>query len=108
MTPSTRTASNRGAIYSILAGMFVITLQDTAVKWLSPDYALHQIMFTRAVLALLITFALLRFEGGLRLVRTRRPQPAIRHVDGQPQKPALIRVVERRLGEEVTQMGRGH
>ena len=73
MTTSTRSASNRGAIYSILAGMFVITLQDTAVKWLSPDYALHQIMFIRAVLALLITFALLRFEGGLRLVRTRRP-----------------------------------
>ena len=73
MTTSTRSASNRGAIYSILAGMFVITLQDTAVKWLSPDYALHQIMFIRAVLALLITFALLRFEGGLRLLRTRRP-----------------------------------
>ena len=73
MTTSTRSAGNRGAIYSILAGMFVITLQDTAVKWLSPDYALHQIMFIRAVLALLITLALVRFEGGLRLVRTRRP-----------------------------------
>ena len=73
MTTSTRSASNRGAIYSILAGMFVITLQDTAVKWLSPDYALHQLMFIRSVLALLITFVLLRFEGGLRLLRTRRP-----------------------------------
>ena len=73
MTSSTRIASNRGAIYSIVAGMFVITLQDTTVKWLSPDYALHQIMFTRSGIAVLVTLVFLHFEGGLRLVRTRRP-----------------------------------
>ena len=68
-----RRSPNRGAIYCILAGMVVITLQDAAVKWLSPDYALHQIMLTRSVLALSITFVFLRMEGGLRLLRSRSP-----------------------------------
>ena len=73
MKTTARITGNRGAIYCILAGMVVLTLQDTTVKWLSPDYALHQIMLTRALLALFITFAFLHFEGGLRLVRTRFP-----------------------------------
>ena len=73
MKTLTRVEQSRGAVSCILAGMFVITLQDTTVKWLSPDYALHQIMLTRSVIALGITLAFLRFEGGFRLLRTRFP-----------------------------------
>lgn len=64
-------SNNIGGIYTILVGMLVITLQDSAIKWLSPDYALHQIMLSRAVLALFICFGLMRYEGGLHLFRTR-------------------------------------
>ncbi len=50
--------------------MVIITMQDCAVKWLSPDYALHQIMLIRAILALMITFFIIKFEGGFHLLRT--------------------------------------
>ena len=69
--PATPASNNMGGVYCILAGMVVITLQDSAVKWLSPDYALHQIMLVRASMALLITFAILKFEGGFHLLRTK-------------------------------------
>ena len=72
MTAPTAPSNNLGGIYAILAGMVVITLQDTSVKWLSPDYALHQIMLSRAVLALCITFWILRLEGGFHLLRSRQ------------------------------------
>ena len=62
--------NNLGGIYCILAAMVVLTLQDCVIKWLSPHYALHQIMLSRAVLALFLTFALLRAEGGFHLLRT--------------------------------------
>lgn len=70
-TAAARPAPNNVAgIQCILVGMVVITAQDSVVKWLSPDYALHQIMLARASIALLITFVILRAEGGWRLLRT--------------------------------------
>lgn len=67
-----RAPNNAGGIYCIVAGMAVITAQDSAVKWLSSDYALHQIMLSRAVIGLFIVLAILKLEGGLHLLRTRR------------------------------------
>ena len=71
MTDTAATSDNVRGIYTILVGMLVITLQDSAVKLLSPDYALHQIMLSRAVLALVITFGILKYEGGFHLLRTK-------------------------------------
>jgi drug/metabolite transporter (DMT)-like permease len=68
---STGTSENVRGIYTILVGMLVITLQDSAVKLLSPDYALHQIMLVRAMLALVLTFGIIKYEGGFHLLRTR-------------------------------------
>ncbi|MCY4589684.1 MAG: DMT family transporter [Alphaproteobacteria bacterium] len=70
---SARISNNAGGIYCIVIGMAVITAQDSAVKWLSTDYALHQIMLTRAVIGLCVALAILRIEGGLYLLRTRHP-----------------------------------
>ena len=67
-SPST---NNINGIYCILVGMFVVTLQDCAVKWLSPDYALHQIMLIRSLLGLSIVFIIIKMEGGLRLLKTK-------------------------------------
>ncbi len=66
-----RPPNNIGGIYCILAAMAVITLQDSAVKWLSSDYALHQIMLARSMLGLTIILVILRLEGGLRMVKSR-------------------------------------
>ena len=67
-----RRPNNTGGIGCILGGMLIITLMDSAVKWLSPDYALHQIMLSRGLLGLLIVFVFLHLEGGLHLVRSHR------------------------------------
>ena len=70
---SARISNNAGGIYCIVIGMAVITAQDSAVKWLSTDYALHQIMLSRAVIGLGIALVILRVEGGVHLLRTRHP-----------------------------------
>ncbi|MBH68897.1 MAG: EamA family transporter [Rhodospirillaceae bacterium] len=63
--------NNVNGIYCILLGMLVVTLQDCAVKWLSPDYALHLIMLIRSLIGLTIVFLLIKIEGGFVLLKTR-------------------------------------
>ena len=50
-----------------------LTLQDAAIKWLSSDFALHEVTFARSLVAIVITLAIVPLEGGMRLLRTRRP-----------------------------------
>ena len=64
---------SRLGIALICLGMIVITVNDSIVKALSDRYPLHEIVFVRAVVALLFSLAVLRFEGGLRALRTGRP-----------------------------------
>ena len=63
----------RLGIAMICLGMVVITVNDSIVKALSDRYPLHEIVFVRAIVALLFSLAVLRFEGGLRALRTGRP-----------------------------------
>ena len=63
----------RLGIALICLGMMVITVNDSIVKALSDRYPLHEIVFVRAIVALLFSLAVLRFEGGLRALRTGRP-----------------------------------
>lgn len=50
------------------------TLNDMAVKALSPDMALHQVILFRSLIALaLVTLLIMPLTGGLGQVRTRRP-----------------------------------
>jgi len=49
------------------------TTNDMAIKWLSGDYALHQIILARSLIALFLTLAILvPWEGGYRNLLTRR------------------------------------
>ena len=73
--------SNRGfrpahnprlGILFICLGMTTITVNDTILKQFSDRYPLHEIVFVRATVAMLFSLAMLRFEGGLRALRTRR------------------------------------
>ncbi len=69
MTMPPITTSQLG-IFCMITGMFCISLNDMFVKALSGDYPLHQIVFARTVIGLLITLVLLRLEGGFALLRT--------------------------------------
>jgi S-adenosylmethionine uptake transporter len=53
--------------------MFCISVNDMLVKALSDAHALHLIVLVRSVVALGVNLAILRFEGGLAVLRTDRP-----------------------------------
>lgn len=61
------------AIALILAGMAAISVNDMLIKLLSGDYPLHQMVFTRSVIGLMVTCVFLWFEGGWHLLKTDRP-----------------------------------
>ena len=58
-------------IGSVVGAMLVLSLQDALVKQFHADYALHQIMAVRALVALLLSLAVVHFLGGLRQLATR-------------------------------------
>lgn len=61
-------------ILCALGASISFSLNDVTVKLLSGDFPLHQIVFVRAVCALLLTLCLITpLEGGLAALRTRRP-----------------------------------
>ena len=57
----------------ICIGVFAISINDLTIKTLSDGYPLHQIVFTRTAIGILLSFTILHFEGGLSLLRTSRP-----------------------------------
>lgn len=65
-------AANRAgpAIAFVLFGVLCISLNDMLIKQLSSGYPLHQIVFFRSFIGLLLSFVFLRFEGGLPALRT--------------------------------------
>jgi drug/metabolite transporter (DMT)-like permease len=70
-----KSASNLLGIVCVIAAVFAFTTQDMGIKWLSGDYALHQIVLIRAFVAMTITLGILvPLEGGYRnLVTSRLP-----------------------------------
>ena len=65
--------ANLRGIICATTGMLIFTAQDAAIKFLSPDYALHQIIFTRSVVAIVLTVLIARLTLGIGAIRTRRP-----------------------------------
>lgn len=60
-------------ILCALGATVAFTTQDMAIKWLSGDYPLHQIVLTRAIVGLSLTLAVfVPLEGGYRNLKTRR------------------------------------
>jgi drug/metabolite transporter (DMT)-like permease len=60
-------------IICIVGAALFLTANDSIIKWLSPFYPLHEIVLVRAVVALVLTLLFVQLEGGLHLLRTRRP-----------------------------------
>ena len=66
-------AGNLLGIACVLGAVVTFTTQDMAIKWLSGDYPLHEIIFARSVVGLtLILTVLVPLEGGYRILRTKR------------------------------------
>ncbi len=61
------------AIAFVLFGVLCISFNDMLIKQLSNGYPLHQIVFFRSFIAVLITLVFLQFEGGFAALHTERP-----------------------------------
>ena len=72
MTCSSDPRSGR-AILFILLGILAISVNDLLIKQLSGGYPLHQIVFARSGIGILLTLVVVQMEGGLRILKTRRP-----------------------------------
>ena len=59
-------------IACVVGAVTIFVLQDALIKWLSGDYPLHEIVLVRAVSAICVTLFVMRLEGGIHLLRTRR------------------------------------
>ena len=61
-----------GAVCAFIAVMF-FTVNDTTIKFLSGDYALHQVVLIRSCLGLVLTMCFIApFNGGFAVFRTKR------------------------------------
>ena len=61
------------AVSFLLLGIFGISINDTIIKFLSDAYALHQLVFIRAIFGLLIIVPLVLVRQGIAVLRTTRP-----------------------------------
>ncbi|MEZ4630471.1 MAG: DMT family transporter [Deinococcales bacterium] len=61
----------QGIIFLVLA-MFILSLQDIAIKWIGGAYPVLEIVLFRNLMALPCTLLLFRFEGGRGLPSTQR------------------------------------
>ncbi len=67
-----RTALPIGPLSALIATFF-FAINDAAIKFLSGDYALHQIVLIRSLVGLVILLAVIvPFQGGLSALRTKR------------------------------------
>ncbi len=70
---STEAKSNRTGILLAIGGAVVLSMNDLAIKALSGDYALHQVILLRAVIGMALVLGVSWYSGaGLRQLRTRR------------------------------------
>lgn len=64
--------NTRGAL-CLVGALGSLTLSDSIIKWLSPELPLHQITLFRSCFALILVLVMVRLEGGLVTLKTRRP-----------------------------------
>ncbi|MEY8838258.1 DMT family transporter, partial [Cribrihabitans sp. XS_ASV171] len=71
----TTSALNRPAagIVFIIIGVTAISANDMLIKELSGGYPLHQLVFLRSGIGILFSLAMVQFEGGWSILRTRQP-----------------------------------
>ncbi len=73
MTPYRNLNPNTQGILCLLVALVFLTFSDSIIKWLSPRYALHELMLLRGWIAIVVVLVFIRLEGGFHLLKTRRP-----------------------------------
>ena len=68
-----RVHNPRLGIAFICFGMFFITVNDTIIKQFSDYYPLHQMVFIRSLIGIVLSLTILQFEGGFKALRTDQP-----------------------------------
>jgi len=58
------------SIYYLIAGVFVFSVQDVIIKWISGKYPVHEIVLIRSCFAIIPILFIAHLEGGLHLLRT--------------------------------------
>lgn len=58
------------AILSVLIGVGAISINDMLIKQLSGGYPLHQIVFSRSAIGIIISLGLVKLEGGFQQLKT--------------------------------------
>lgn len=72
-TLSTPRNASLGAISALIA-VLCFSVNDVTIKFLSGDYALHQIVLIRSAIGMVVLFVVIMpLEGGYHLLKTRRP-----------------------------------
>ena len=72
MTTAPRSGPAAGIAFIVL-GVLAISINDMLIKALSGGYPLHQIIFTRSAIGVVLSLALVRMEGGWSILRSRQP-----------------------------------
>ena len=57
----------------IVLAMLAISVNDMLIKHLSGGYPLHQMVFIRSAIGILVSLILVQVEGGFAILKTRRP-----------------------------------
>jgi len=68
-----KTDNPAAGIIFILVGMAAISFNDMLIKFLSGDYPLHQMVFTRSAIGIAFSLIIVQFEGGWKILRTSTP-----------------------------------
>jgi drug/metabolite transporter (DMT)-like permease len=58
------------SIYYLIGGVFVFSLQDIIIKWISGNYPVHEIVLIRSLFAVFPLLLIAHLEGGLHVLRT--------------------------------------
>ncbi|MFT5220938.1 MAG: drug/metabolite transporter (DMT)-like permease [Planctomycetota bacterium] len=66
------TANSQGII-CLIGALAFLTISDSIIKWLSPSLPLHEITLFRSLFALPLVFVFIYLEGGVKILKTRRP-----------------------------------
>ena len=74
--PVARSTTGQGMLYMI-AGTFLLTLQDGITKWLTADFHAGEIMFYRGLWMFPALAVLIHFNGGPRTLRLQQPAGVI-------------------------------
>lgn len=73
MTANTKLQNPTAGIAFVLVGIVAISVNDMLIKFLSGSYPLHQMVFTRSIIGIGFSLALVQLEGGWQILKTDQP-----------------------------------